>query len=121
MATPFSSAVNAALAHLSAATGETGTYARGATSLTVTFVKGRSEVEELSPQLVSTRVENYDLIVSDYAALRTALGDPRPGDTLTTSDGLVRRVVNQGTDRACWRWMGHDRNALRIHTLLIDE
>lgn len=109
---------------LQAAAGFAGTsfvYTRGGTTLTVTAVLGRSVVEEINPNGLGVVTQVQDAILADYGAFRSTFSDPQPGDTLTAADGRVYRVLPAGPDDACWRWLGTDRNGLRIHCKLTTD
>lgn len=115
----FSSAVNFALARVSGSQGESAVYRRGATSVGIVMVWGASEVAELVGQGSALQIQLQDAIITDHAALRIALGDPRPGDEITI-DGRVYAALPAGGDLPCWRWMGQ-RHALRIHLKLLQD
>lgn len=109
----FANANDWLTAQVQAAAGATVTYARGATSLTVTAVVGRTVFSSNADG--GPRVEfgdrDYLVAVADLAALVA----PRIGDRITDAAGLVFEVQEPNTGEPAWRYSDPDRTEFRVH------
>ena len=97
------------------AAGVTVTYARGASSLTVSAIVGRTVFS--SNALDGPRIEFGD---RDYLIQATDLtiGEPAIGDRITEIiDGVTRvfEVLTPGTGEPAWRWSDPAHTVYRIH------
>ena len=107
------SPVNAAMQATHAATrrvrGESVTYTRGATTVTITATRGSSrwtsETVEGSVN-VDERSEDWLIIATDLTEAGIT-GGPTRGDTITDENETVFRAMPPGSAEQVWRW--HDR------------
>ena len=106
----------AGLTRLREREGETVTYVRGATSLTVNAVVGEQTHDSVDaagmPIVVQSR--DYFIRVADLT-----LGKPQKGDRIT-EDGVDFVVRDIGGSPA-WKYSDMGRTAYRVHTVEVPE
>jgi hypothetical protein len=99
--------------------GEEVTYARGASSATLTMARGSTEFEgfDAGDQEFTGKTVDW-LIEPDDLTLASPVGNTLPavGDTITDSDSQVYTVVTPGGER-CYRYTDQTRKFLRVHTV----
>lgn len=120
MPSAFDQRVSAGLARLHARTANTATYRRGANELEITVCWGGPAVGEFETTGTTVVSERADAIVLEYADLFAQFGIPQIGDEIE-ADGIVRRVLPMDDNGPCYRWSGNARQALRIHTKIVEE
>jgi len=117
MTTPVQNAIAAALTVTNAAAGQAVTFARGGITETLTVTLGSSQFDRESSGDVIATFETVDFLLDPVAlaALVAAAGLPQVGDTITTANGRIHKVVH-GAGEKPYRFMDQFRTALRIHT-----
>jgi hypothetical protein len=108
MTTALQAGINAALATIRTAAGETVTYSRGPYSKTdLTAVRGRSRIETADEAGTTTRTSATDWLI-ETAALELpnpkrpaelVATTPQPGDRITTAAGQIWEVQTVAGDR----------------------
>ena len=94
----FSDAITSGLDAVSTSAGEEVTYVQAASVITLTAVQGRTSWDSDKPQpglKLTERTASW-LIPAAQLRLGSRLITPRPGDTLTTSDGRTFRALPRG-------------------------
>lgn len=107
------------MADLHVETAEAAVYRRGELELAVLVTWGKTVFEEFDANMQAIDVESRDALIYDYAALRSAFGDPQPGDSITQDD-VISEVMPIGTE-PCFRYSSAYRHVLRIHTKIVSE
>lgn len=120
MPSTFDQRVSAGLARLHARTSVTATYRRGANELEISLTWGGPGVEEFETTGTTVVAERADAIVLDYADLFAQFGIPQLGDEIE-ADGILRRVLPMDDNGPAYRFSGNARQALRIHTKIVEE
>lgn len=120
MPSTFDQRVSAGLARLHARSAVTATYRRGATELEISLTWGGPAVEEFETTGTTVVSERASAIVLDYAELLSQFGVPQIGDEIE-ADGIVRRVLPMDDNGPAYRFSGNARQALRIHTKIVEE
>lgn len=109
--------------------GVTITYTRGADSVSLTAVPGRTPVELLEGDDVVEQLRYTDWLI-DPAELLLAGSqvEPRRNDQITVADtdsdmnGNLFRCTELPIDRQVWRYSEeHARAWIRVHSLLVDD
>ena len=95
-----------------AAAGESVTYTRNATSITLTAVVGRTVFASNAEGGARIEFGDRDYLI---AAADLTFGTPREGDRITDAAGLVFEVQEPGTGEPAWRYSDPDRTEFRIH------
>jgi hypothetical protein len=85
--------------------------------LAIRVTWGRYETEELTSDGTAVTREMPDALIADYAELLATRGVPKRGDRIV-QNGITRQVLPSG-DEPVYRWSGHNRQVLRIHTKIV--
>lgn len=101
---------------LNAAAGETVTYKRGSSTVSITAVVGQSQFDEVSTTgEIRPLSKTVDFLVKPSALVldsETVL--PQRGDQIEKADGSVYDVL-PGTEGTAWQYSDGRRTFLRIH------
>lgn len=96
--------------------GETVTYRRGAQSVSVTAVTGRSEYSTVDETGMPVANQSRDFLVpTDGFELGGSPVEPKVGDVIEEQDGQTHFVTALG-DGQPWQWSDAARTTMRIHT-----
>lgn len=99
-------------------------YGRGAETVTVNAIIGRTEFDAADEYGITIRTESRDyLILAADLILDGSVVLPERGDTITETDGdftLVYEVLPIG-NQPHWRYSDPFRKRLRIHTKLLSR
>lgn len=99
-----------------AARGVTVSYARGATTLSITAVPAQVRSQALLTNVVDMSFGERDYLIR--ASLLT-LGEPAEGDRITETlagESKMFEVIEPGQGEPSWRWHDRAETTYRIHT-----
>lgn len=121
----FASAITNALATIRAAAGVTVTYSRGADTVSLTAVPGRTRYESNVPSGVVTEFQTRDYIIKAAdLILAGSVTLPQDGDQITdvdaAGDDVVYEAMSPGGDAPSWTFSDTARTHLRIHTKVVE-
>jgi len=99
---------------LEALEGESFTYARASTSAVMTGVLDQIRMDEETGNRALVAAKLLDCLIRPKWFAATNLGEPKPGDTLTSSDGRRFEVHSQNME-PCFVWSDPRHTFMRIH------
>lgn len=108
----FDNATSKLMTTLRRYAGASATYRRGASTVSVTVVPGRTDADLVDDDGIATRMTADDWIVS--AASITSLNEPKTKDRIVVG-GTTYEVISLGQE-GCWRFTDQTRTEYRIHT-----
>jgi len=116
--TLLSDALAAHVTTLNNAAGETITYKRGTSTVSLTAVVGQSQFEDVSPSgEVRPLSKTVDWLVKPASLeLGGSVTVPQRGDQISRSDGSTYDVL-PGTEGTAWQYSDGHKTLLRIHTV----
>lgn len=107
----FGDAIGCLSTTLQSIAGTTITYARGATSLTITATVGQTQFEQDTQFGVLTiRTRDFIFPVADLAAL----DEPARGDTITEGSDVYEVLPEPGVP--AFRYSDHGQTIVRVHS-----
>lgn len=119
MAPPLQTAVRSAAATLQQSAGVTISYRRGAASVTLTAVPGRTPFEQTTSTGMLLQFESRDwLITASELLLDSVVVTPQLGDEIRETVGAVTHIyrVLEHNGQPAWRYCDQYRTRLRVHT-----
>ena len=105
-------------ARLKLAAGESVTYKRGGSQVTLTAVLGQTTFDEIGGDgEIHAQIKSVDfIVVPSELILGGSVEEPTRGDTITRENGEVFDVM-PGSNGRHWTWSEGNQSHIRIHTV----